>query len=798
LDRFSVGTGRCGSTLLSRVLAECPRAFGAVLFAACLVAAGALEAHAQAPAAPDAMDAPLAAPTDVGRHAEEVAARLREMTRSLEDDAEFAGIEAEVSAHGRRVGELWGVMGRVLARNSSGLVFDTLANAWQALRADLERERALVDARAHRREADLATLDRMHASWTRSRGLAGQADVPAAVVERVEATLAAIEATRAPVERSRARVLVAQDSVSRSLQACDDAVARIAEARSAELHTLFAADAPPLWRNAPARQAALAAAPQAAADLAILARGLRVWADEHRPALVLSAALVVALVLALRRAKEAAAQGVAGPDFVASALETPVATGILLGVVLGQRLRPHPPLALELAVLVITMIAALSVLRPRAPARLLAVAWGLAALVLVDVVSQVLAMVSAFEQVIAFAVQAGAALLLLWGAAQARRETATASSSPRWRMLLRLLALACGSAAAAAALGYVDLVAYLGGGALFLIYTGLIALALRSALQSLVVLALSRGPLARLRSIARHRAAVRRWALRAGDLLILGTWLWLALRRFGLRDLVRDAFASALASRLRVGSLDLPVEGALGFAAVVVGVWLLTRMLVTLLEEDVYSRMALPRGVPFALSSLTRYGLLLAGFLLALASLGLDLTHLTVLVSAFGVGLGFGLQQIVKDFVSGLILLFERPIQIGDTVQLTDLVGEVERIGARASRLRTSEGAEVIVANSQLIDARLTNWTLSDRTRRVDVEVAVARPAASERVLAAMLEVARADPRVRSDPAPEALAIRFGGSSAEFQLRVWTDEPHWLRLRSDLAVAIERTLARAD
>jgi potassium-dependent mechanosensitive channel len=205
--------------------------------------------------------------------------------------------------------------------------------------------------------------------------------------------------------------------------------------------------------------------------------------------------------------------------------------------------------------------------------------------------------------------------------------------------------------------------------------------------------------------------------------------------------------------------------------------------------------MALPRGVPYALSSLTRYALLVGGFLLALATLGLDLTHITVLVSAFGVGLGFGLQQLVANFVAGLLLLFERPLQVGDAVQIGELVGEVERIGLRASTLRTAEGAEVIVPNSKLIDQQLTNWTLSDRKRRVDLDV-VAERADPEQIQALLIEIASRDPRVQAEPEPEALVVRFSEESAEFQLRFWTDDAQWMRLRSDVGLAVQHALRR--
>jgi small-conductance mechanosensitive channel len=204
--------------------------------------------------------------------------------------------------------------------------------------------------------------------------------------------------------------------------------------------------------------------------------------------------------------------------------------------------------------------------------------------------------------------------------------------------------------------------------------------------------------------------------------------------------------------------------------------------------------MALPRGVPYALSSLTRYALFVVGFLLALVTLGLDLTHITVLVSAVGVGLGFGLQQVVANFVAGLLLLFERPLQVGDAVQIGELVGEVERIGLRASTLRTPEGAEVIVPNSRLVDHEITNWTLSDRKRRVDVEVSVAEHADPGPLLALLVDVARRDPRVVPEPEPEALVVRFAEDATEFQLRFWTEDVHWMRLRSDVGLAVQQAL----
>src|SRR4029453_4147588 len=245
------------------------------------------------------------------------------------------------------------------------------------------------------------------------------------------------------------------------------------------------------------------------------------------------------------------------------------------------------------------------------------------------------------------------------------------------------------------------------------------------------------------------------------DWLVVALWIGFAAVRFGLLDPATAALEGLLAASLRVGELNVALGRVLGFVAVVTGGYLAPRLVRFLLEGDVYSRMTPPRGVPYALSTLTRYGLLLAGFLLALGTLGLDLTRITVLVSAFGLGIGFGLQQIVNNFVSGLILLFERPVQVGDSVQLGDLTGEVRRIGIRSSTVRTPQGAEVIIPNSVMIEEKVTNWTLSDRRRRVDLQLTVARDLGAERFLALLIEVARSDPRVQANPEPEALVTRF-------------------------------------
>jgi small-conductance mechanosensitive channel len=176
---------------------------------------------------------------------------------------------------------------------------------------------------------------------------------------------------------------------------------------------------------------------------------------------------------------------------------------------------------------------------------------------------------------------------------------------------------------------------------------------------------------------------------------------------------------------------------------------------------------------------------------------GFSLDRVTILLGALGVGLGFGFQNVVNNFVSGVILLFERPIRVGDRIQLDDLVGDVTRIGMRASRVRTLDGIDLIVPNADFISSRVANWTLADHSRRVSLPVGVAYGTPPRRVIELLEQVARAHPEVLPVPEPEVLFRGFGESSLDFELRVWAESHLLFRVQSDLAVATYDALEQA-
>jgi len=204
-----------------------------------------------------------------------------------------------------------------------------------------------------------------------------------------------------------------------------------------------------------------------------------------------------------------------------------------------------------------------------------------------------------------------------------------------------------------------------------------------------------------------------------------------------------------------------------------VSIWI-SKFIRFIIEEEVYQRTKTgDKGVSGTISLMVRYTVISLGVVLAFAAAGIEFGKIAILVGALGVGIGFGLQSIFNNLVSGLILALERPIQVGDVVEVGDLMGVVKEIGFRASRIRTYEGAEVIVPNGDLISSQMINWTLSDKRRRLQVDVGVAYGTDPKKVLKVLREAAEAHPDILPDPAPLPRFLGFGDYTLNFQLLFW-------------------------
>lgn len=365
------------------------------------------------------------------------------------------------------------------------------------------------------------------------------------------------------------------------------------------------------------------------------------------------------------------------------------------------------------------------------------------------------------------------------------------------------LALRCGAVILGGSLlaqfgGYSNLAARLFESSINSVFLGLFAaMAIRlgrGGIDYLMSLALLRGR----RFFRRHGIEFADRLKMAFQVFVVAYALLYLLEVWGIYDTVGQAWTDLLDLGFLLGgtlvSVQMVLKAALVFYLSIVASWLLSAFL----DTNIFPAKGYDRGVRDAIKKLLHYALLLLGFLLAMSLAGVELKTFAFLAGALGIGIGFGLQDVVNNFVSGIILLFERPIKVGDLVVLDAEWGTVRKIGLRSTVIETLDQSEIIVPNSMLISEKVTNWTLSTKMARVVIPVGVAYGSDVTLVLGILSEVGNAHPDATQDPPPSPIFTRFGESSLDFELRVWiADISLRLRVTSELNQEIDRRFREA-
>lgn len=226
--------------------------------------------------------------------------------------------------------------------------------------------------------------------------------------------------------------------------------------------------------------------------------------------------------------------------------------------------------------------------------------------------------------------------------------------------------------------------------------------------------------------------------------------------------------------------------------AVLLATHAVTRIWYRLFHQKFLVESGMDPGVQESMTSITTYLIWVLGILVALHVFGFDMTSITLVFGALGIGLGFGLQNIFNNFISGIILLFERPIQVGDNVEIGGTWAVVKKINVRSTFVQTYDNATLIIPNSDFISTQVTNWSFKDKRLRRVVEVGVAYGSDTERVKNTLLEAPDRIPRVLKYPMPDVLFTSFGDSALIFKLRFWTKVDYFYPVESSVRYEIDR------
>jgi potassium-dependent mechanosensitive channel len=654
---------------------------------------------------------------------------------------------------------------------------------WLALRRELPAWAEALTAHLVRLDGQVLRLQELRGRWEANRAELQSGSAPSSLLQRVHDLLNSADEVLQRVQKRRVQVLDLQAQVSALQSEAQAGTEELDRARKVAVDRILTQDSPPLWSRAAFRAHNGDLLEDQSHSLAHQSAALASYVANQPGRLCLQLWLLACLSQWLRWVKGKVAPWVA-QDRRLLVLQSPFSAALFLTVLFTRQIHPDgPPLLTALWVGAALWPVSSWLAGFVQPALLRLVV----ALFCLDQVRALASAVPVLARVVFLLELAFAGCFL----ALYLRSKATLA----W--LLGLAGAALLIALAAGVGGFMEFSYLVGQAAIHSGYLAVMLYALLEVVDGLFSFATLVRPLQLLAVTRRHRELLRaRFRLGIG-LLLTVAWLLATLELFTVRTGLLRWLTRVFAAELRVGAIGLSLGDVCAFLLVIWGAFQLSRLIRFVLEEDVYPRVQLGAGLPYAISTVLHYGVLLIGFMVAAAAAGVEAGRFAVLGGAFGVGLGFGLQNIVNNFVSGLILLFERPIKVGDQIKVAEYHGHLRRIGLRASILHTYEGADVIIPNAELISSKVVNWTMDTPQKRIEIALNVVSEAEPQAVLDLLARVAAEHPKILNQPAPEVVLVDFKDKAVHVQIQATTNESNARQVRSELLLALQRALGDA-
>jgi small-conductance mechanosensitive channel len=623
----------------------------------------------------------------------------------------------------------------------------------------------------------------------------------------LEPVLAVIENNLAEIRRLRKQ---AQDALQLAVNlqirvgnldaAANDAILRLAAARTKLKGHLLDRDSLPLWRvNARREQGESPAMFHSVSSRWI---SIAAFLKENRGTILFLGVLFVLSLIVARRLHEITRDRQPANEMETDAyrvLRHWIALSLVPPLMVGYVLAPTAPVTLVGLLIMVSFFPILIILPPLLTPRFRALLYAFSAMYGLSWGVSWFSLNPAIRREIEFFIGLVTFALLVYLVWPSRQRVAPLRTWTYWLQFgIRCLVLAWGASLVADFLGYLKLSHYL---AVACIYSTFVAIGLFTAwrvLTLLLTVGLRTPESERLALVRMHRRGIERWVPRALKIIGLIIWLKGTTDLLGLSDGINSAINRVLDFHLAGSAGGATFGGVLGFFVILAAGYAIASSTRFLFREEILRRFHLTRGLPELFASIIYYLLMVMVVLAAVNAGGIELNKFTVLTGAFGVGIGFGLQNIINNFVSGLILQFERPIHIDDILEVDNNTGRVTRIGVRSSTIQTFQGAEVILPNATLISSKVINWTLSESRRRRELPVGVAYGSNPKIVLQILRDAAARHELVLTKPEPMAYFKGFGESTLDFELHFWVmQENNGMLITSEVALAIMQSLNEA-
>ncbi len=758
-------------------------------------------APAPAPAA-TATPASIAIPLpDVAARSEDLKRMLREVSDGLPTPDQLNATKTTLDSLGDELQTREKQTDAVLAASPTALEIREQENYWRALQKATAATRRELLEWANAAQAAVQQLQAQQPLWIATLEENESTPDLGPTLDVIQRSVADLRKLTAQAQ-DQLRVLVnLQVRAGNQDQLALDVLYRLNKAQQDQDSRLFERDSLPLWQIGERRQEGESKDIYLSASTRLLVIGA--FAVQTRGFLILLALFLFLSLFGayrLRTATRYAQPTDAQPALMQHIARQWIALGLLPPMLCAYLLAPMAPLTLVGLIVLVSFIPIIVLLPPFIAPPLRIVLYCLAGVYALSAFTAWMAFSPATKREMQFVLQLVVFTIFVILLRPSRTPRSKDDSSWGWLRLqaIRLAVLILGVSLAANLLGYVRLAQFL---AILCLYSTFIAICMLTVVRVFTLLlleGLDRPGAQQLAAVRCHRDSIARWVPRILQWTGVLIWLRVTVNLLGLGDWLTARVRDVLDFHIAGGSASVTLGGVLGFFVILLVGYSVSSSIRFLFREELLSRFHLSRGLPELFSSMLHYLLLLLVFFLAVNAGGVELNKFTVLTGALGVGVGFGLQNIVNNFISGLILQFERPIHVGDVLDVDGTTGKVTRIGIRSSTVKTFQGAEVIIPNGNFISGKVINWTLSESQRRVDLPVGVAYGSDVKLVSKLLGQAATVHEDVLTSPAPAVFFKEFADSSLNFEVQFWVmQESNTVKVKSEVALEVMRLLDEA-
>jgi potassium efflux system protein len=743
--------------------------------------------------------------SNIGSETDQTLSKIREFRNIIQQTENEARIDSIVPLKLEQINKLKNDLDLDQIKEMRLIETESLKNDFVQFNVQLEEWRKNYAQKTEEINALRDELKELDTKWKKTLEMEREEPLPEQVMTRINTNLKEITTLNGAISDRNNSLLTKQTELTDALSFIDEVLSEISNFELSYSDQILTIDSPPFWMMFSHREDSTTLKVRFNDVLRQHKEDLKDFSVNYEQNIYWHLILFVVLLLVLyylkgdvaRWSNEKKDEAI---GYSLHVINRPVTSALLVVLLTSGLFYPEAPrdvLNYYYIILVIPIIRLLPGLIPSLNRKYF---YYIAAVFFISQITEYMSELIIIDRLFLFVIDLITALILF---NLIRNHKKIAEKNPRinWRFtftVLRLSLFLLTISIIANFVGNAFLSKILSRGTLTMLFGGTIIYSSALVLRSLFSLLIQQKTISKLNMIQNYPDEVKKQIFRTIRIVSVVYWLYLTLDRFLIYEPLYGWIEDFLTNEWKIGSMDFSIGSILAFFITLWIALTLSKFIRFILQDEILTHFEMPRGVPGAISMIVRLVLITIGFILAFAAAEIELDNIAIIFGALGVGIGFGLQNIFNNLVSGLILAFERPIQVGDIIQIAtlNLMGEVKDIGIRASIVKTFDGAEVVVPNGNLISNEMINWTLSDKRRRQEIIVGVAYGTDINKVLEILNNLVPEHENVLKNPAPLIIFLGFGESSLDFRVLFWTHFEVGLSTKSAVGVAIDEAFKK--